>query len=250
MPFRRRRRRPGALLPFRLPSFVLSENEEPSRRSRFPPIPATDRLATSCAAWSACTPELRLLRESFQIVPRDDLFISIRRLRRLPHPSAKARTSPKPLDLTVDPVIMMMTSPPLLLCAHHPETMAANEHIYSAPVRPPARLASRTSDDSPYFRPFELCQQQTKSAPLVSSPHPHSTMIVSRPSPPIQPWPSSWPWPWQSLFTSRLSSGMDGWRCSARIARDSRPTADAIVTVDRSRDIRLKRGDTSRHPER
>ena len=57
VPFcRRRRRRPGALLPFRLPSFVLSENEEPSRRSRFPPIPATSRrgaalrLATSCAA--------------------------------------------------------------------------------------------------------------------------------------------------------------------------------------------------------
>ena len=54
VPFRRRR--PGALLPFRLPSFVLSENEEPSRRSRFPPIPATRRrgaalrLATSCAA--------------------------------------------------------------------------------------------------------------------------------------------------------------------------------------------------------
>ena len=62
---------------------------------------------------------------------------------------------------------MMMTSPPLLLCAHHSETMAANEHIYLQRACPP-RLED---DDSPYFRPFELCQQQTKSAPLASPPY-------------------------------------------------------------------------------
>ena len=144
-------------------------------------------------------------RSNFQV---SDLFIPILRSLRLPHSSAKARTSPKSLNLTVDPVIMMMTSPPLplLLCAHHSETMAANEHIFSAPVRPPVRLGSRTTDDSPYFRPFELCQQQTKSAPLASSPTPHSTMIVRRPSPPpIRPRPSSWPWPWQLHRTLHFS---------------------------------------------
>ena len=36
-------RRPGAVLAFRLLSFVLGENRERSRRSRFPPILGTDR---------------------------------------------------------------------------------------------------------------------------------------------------------------------------------------------------------------
>ena len=59
--------RPGAVLPFRLLSFVLSENEERSRRSRFPPIVVMDeptksalQLASSCAALSVITPRLRL----------------------------------------------------------------------------------------------------------------------------------------------------------------------------------------------
>lgn len=67
--------------------------------------------------------------------------------------------------------------------AHHSETMAANEHIYSHPVSPPSQPPSSCEDgsggDSPYFRPFELCQQQTKSAQLASLP-PSLRTIVSR----------------------------------------------------------------------
>ena len=72
-------------------------------------------------------------------------------------PPAKARTSQELLDLTVDPVIMMMTSPLLLLT-----------RITLKQWRRMSTFTASLEDDSPYFRPFELCQQQTKSARLAS----------------------------------------------------------------------------------